>query len=314
MSVHNRLVDGIVGLAVGDALGVPAEFKSRYELELNPITDMIANLGYNLPAGTFSDDTSMTLATIDSIIKTGTIDTDDIAERFVNWYRFAEYTATGRCFDIGGTTMQALARFERKLNKANECGGTREYDNGNGSLMRILPIAYYIYYRGITDDLKIYEIVRDVSSITHAHEISVLGCYIYVRYCLELLNGNDKFKAYDMIQHLNYDMFSEYAKSKYVRILDENIAEVTQDDIATTGYVVSTLEAVMWSFLNSTDYNTTILKAINLGDDADTVGAILGGLLGMYYGIDSINPTWKQTLKKYDYIVDLCNNFDAELS
>ena len=305
-----RLKNGIIGFAIGDALGVPSEFKSRNELKRYPITDMIGDGTYNVPAGTFSDDTSMTLATIDSIIETGTINPNDMADRFLKWFRNAEYTATNDCFDIGRITLQALAKYELKQYDAINCGCSGEYDNGNGSLMRILPIAYYIYNKQIKDEKKIYEIVRDVSSITHSHEVSVLGCYIYTMYCLLLLDGKDKLGAYEDIQKLNYSMFSEYAISKYNRILQNNIADFSVDDISSSGYVVSTLEAVMWLFLNSEDYNTAILKAVNLGDDTDTVGAITGGLLGIYYGVDCIKDSWKQTLKKYDYIVDLCNKFD----
>ncbi len=301
--------NGIIGFAIGDALGVPAEFKSRNELERYPIKNMVGYGTYNLPEGTWSDDTSMTLATIHSIIETGTIDTNNIADKFLKWYRHAEYTATNETFDIGRTTLQSLAKYELKQDEAVNCGGSDEYDNGNGSLMRILPLAYYIYYKQIKDTNKIYELVKDVSSITHAHEVSVLGCYIYVIYTLSLLEGKAKNKAYMTIKEADYSMFSENALNKYSRILKDDISKFELDEISSSGYVVSTLEAAMWLFLNANDYKTTILKAVNLGDDTDTVAAITGGLLGIYYGIDSIKDNWKQTLKRYDYIVDLCNNF-----
>lgn len=306
--------DGIIGLAVGDALGVPAEFKSRYELSRYPIVDMIGDGTYNMPVGTWSDDTSMTLATIHSIIETGTIDTNDIASKFLKWFRNAEYTATNECFDIGRTTLQALAKFELQLDDASNCGGSNEYDNGNGSLMRILPIAYYIYYNGITDNQEIYNLVKQVSSITHAHEISVLGCYIYVRYILLLLDGKDKIQAYKELKDIDYNMFSDYSLSKYNRFLKDNIQDADEDNISSSGYVVSTLEATMWLFLNSNDYNTTILKAVNLGEDTDTVAACVGGLLGIYYGIESIKDSWKQNLKKYEYISSLCDSFDKAIN
>lgn len=309
----SNAINGILGLTVGDALGVPAEFKSREELKRYPITDMIGNGTYNVPAGTWSDDTSMTLATMDSIIEKQTIDVNDMASKFLKWYRNAEYTPNNECFDIGSTTLQALAKFELKLEDASNCGGSAEYNNGNGSLMRIFPIAYYIYYKNITNNQEIYRIIKDVSSITHAHEISILGCYIYVKYVIELLKGVDKIQAYKNIQKEDYSLFSDYAVSKYTRIIRDDIASVSVDDISSSGYVVSTLEAVFWLFLNAEDYNTTILKAVNLGDDTDTVGAILGGLLGIEYGADNIKESWKNQLKRYDYIVDLCNKFDVEM-
>lgn len=302
--------NGIIGLAIGDALGVPAEFKSREELRRYPIINMIGDGTYNLPAGTWSDDTSMTLATIHSIIETETIDTNDIADKFLKRFRNAEYTATNETFDIGRTALQSLAKYELKQDDAINCGENNEYSNGNGSLMRILPIAYYIYHRDIKDCKEIYNIIRQVSSITHAHEISILGCYIYVMFALEILNKKDKAEAYRSIQQLDFSLFSNDVLSRYSRILKNDISTLNEDSISSSGYVVSTLEATLWLFLNADDYNTTILKAINLGDDTDTVGACVGGLLGIYYGIDSIKDEWKQTLKRYDYIVKLCDDFD----
>lgn len=306
--------NGIIGFAIGDALGVPVEFKSRQELKANPVTDMMGYGTYNVPLGNWSDDTSMTLATIESIIKTGQINTNDIADRFLNWFRNAEYTATGKIFDIGRTTLQALAKYELKLDVASNCGQTGEMDNGNGSLMRMLPVAYYIYYKEITDDKQIYEIIRDVSSITHAHPISVLGCYIYVKFILELLKGTDKIQAYKNIQQLDYSYFDDYILSKYYRILENNIQDVTEHYISSCGYVVSTLEAVLWLFLNANDYDTTVLKAVNLGEDTDTIAACAGGLAGLYYGIDNIKQNWRDDLLRYDYIMKLCDMFDEKLN
>ena len=191
--------NGIIGVAVADALGVPVEFKSRKELKKNPITDMIGYGTYNLPKGTWSDDTATTLATIDSIIQKGNIDTSDIADKFLNWFRKSEYTATGKTFDIGRTTLQALAKYELKIDDANNCGEDDEYSNGNGSLMRMLPIAYYCFSKQLKDK-EILELVKEVSSITHKHELSIIGCYIYVKFAIELLNGNNKELAYQNIK------------------------------------------------------------------------------------------------------------------
>lgn len=313
VSKNKKSNSGIIGLAIGDALGVPAEFKTREELSLNPITDMIGFGTYNVPAGTWSDDTAMTLATIDSIIDTKTINPNDMASKFLDWFRNCNYTATGEVFDIGRTTIQALAKFELKLDNASSCGKTDEYSNGNGSLMRILPITYYIYYTNITNNQEIYNIVKQVSSITHAHDTSILGCYIYVRFALELLNGKDKVEAYKNIQKLDYSMFNNNTINRYNRILRDDIKNISENNISSSGYVVSTLETTMWLFLNSDDYNTTILKAVNLGEDTDTISACTGGLLGIYYGIESINDSWKQNLKKYEYITNLCDKFDKIL-
>lgn len=306
-------INGIMGLAIGDAMGVPNEFCSRNELIQNPVTEMIGFKSHQVPAGTWSDDTSMTLATIDSIINTRKIDTNDMANRFLEWFRYAKYTATNECFDIGRTTLQALARFESKTDIAEKCGGVSEMENGNGSLMRILPIAYYCYYLNYKKD-KVYDIVKKVSSITHAHEISILGCYIYVMYAISLLRNNNKQKAYKYIRDLKYNkLFDEKTIEKYNRILKHDISKYELEQISSSGYVVSTLEATLWVLLNTTNYNEAIIGAINLGEDTDTLGACVGGLAGIIYGLESIKDSWKNDLKKYNNIKQICEVFDEIL-
>ena len=307
----NNLADGIIGFALGDAFGVPYEFRTREEMNrVSNIQEMIGYGTYNVPKGTWSDDTSMTLATIDSIVQQGKINTEDIAKKFLKWFRKNEYTATGNAFDIGRTTFQALAQYELNLEKAVDCGQTGEMDNGNGSLMRMLPIAYYIYYKGIKDCKEIYEIVKDVSSITHAHEVSILGCYIYVNLVVQLLNGEKSVDAHKKIKELDYGFFSKNSLTRYERILKGRIEDLRYQELKSSGYIVDTLECVFWLFLNSNNYNQTIIRAVALGGDTDTIAACVGGLVGIYYGIESIDENWKKELKRYDYIINLCEKFD----
>lgn len=307
--------NGIIGFAIGDALGVPGEFKSREYLRKNPIANMRDDSTYNVPKGTWSDDTSMTLATIDSILETGKIDTTDIANKFLQWFREAKYTATGIVFDIGRTTMQALAKYELKIEEAKNCGETGIMDNGNGSLMRMIPITYYLFkHIGKLDEKEIYKIVKDVSSITHANEISIMGCYLYVIFALMLLNGYRKQIAYEMLKTIDISFFSKETQKLYDRILKQNITQLEEDEIKSSGYIVDTLEACIWSFMKSRNYNEAVIKAVNLGEDTDTVGACTGGLAGVYYGIDSIDEEWKKDLQRYDYILELCDKFDEFLN
>lgn len=306
---ENFVRDGIIGFAVGDALGVPCEFKTREELKKNPVTTMEDNEG--MPKGTWSDDTSMSLATMDSIIETKKINIKDMANKFVDWFRNAEYTATGQTFDIGRTTMISLADFEIGVD-VEKCGQYGELDNGNGSLMRMLPVAYYIWfmrYKEEMGDKAIYNIVKEVSGITHRHEISIMGCYIFVRYAIEIMDGKYKDIAYEIIRNLDYSFFSEGTIKKYDRILKNNIKNQPLETIRSTGYVVDTLEAVFWLFLNGKNYNDTVLKAVNLGEDTDTIAAITGGLLGIHYGEETINEEWKRSLKRRNYIENLCSEF-----
>lgn len=308
--MDKSIKNGIIGFVVGDVLGVPVEFMTREKLRKNPVVDLREYGTHNQPLGSWSDDTSMTLATMDSIIHKEEIDTTDIENRFLNWYRKNEYTPLGKVFDIGRTTIQALAKYELKLDEAKNCGEEGEYSNGNGSLMRMIPIAYYIYYKKIKDDKEIYNIVKDVSSITHRHEVSILGCYIYVSFILGLLNGLEKEQVYNNTKKMNYNYFSKDSLKRYDRILKGDITALNLDDINSDGYIVNTLECVLYMFLKSNDYNTTILEGVNLGNDTDTIGSCLGGLLGLYYGLDSIKESWRKNIIKYDYIIDLCNKFE----
>ena len=308
-----KVENGIIGFVVGDTMGVPVEFNSREKLLLNPVTEMLEYGTHNMPRGCWSDDTSMTLVTMDSIIKCKEINTNDMADRFIKWYRNEEYTATGIMFDIGTTTRQALVKYQRGIDIASKCGGEREYDNGNGSLMRMLPIAYYCYLKGL-EDTEILKIVKEVSGITHRHPISILGCYIYVRLAIELLKGKELLQAYQEIKKLDYSYFTEDTIYKYERILNNNIGLYNINEISSNGYIVSTLEAVIWALINSKSFNETIIKAINLGEDTDTVGACVGGLAGIYYGIENINQKWKDDILRYDYIINMCNEFEKVIN
>lgn len=304
-----KVKNGIIGFVVGDTMGVPVEFNSRERLLLNPVTEMLEYGTHNMPKGCWSDDTSMTLATMDSIIKCKGINTNDMADRFIKWYRNGEYTATGIMFDIGTTTKQALIKYQRGIDIASKCGGEREYDNGNGSIMRMLPIAYYCYLKSL-EDTEILKIVKEVSSITHRHQISILGCYIYVRLAMELLKGKELLQAYQEIKKLDYSYFTEDTIYKYERILNNDIGLYNINDISSNGYIVSTLEATLWTLINSKSFNETIIKAINLGEDTDTVGACVGGLAGIYYGIENIKQKWKDNILRYDYIINMCKEFE----
>ena len=250
---------------------------------------------------------------MDAIIKDKGVNYNTIATNFLEWAKNAKYTPIERVFDIGRTCLRAISKFESKQDVAEKCGGTSEMDNGNGSLMRILPLAYYCYSKNMKEN-EIYEIVKNVSSITHGHEISIMGCFIYVLYGIELLDNKNLSQAYENVKKIKYTIyFSEETIERYDRILQNDINKYSLDEIKSTGFVIDTLEATLWSLLNTNSYNQSIITAINLGDDTDTVGACVGGLAGIYYGIEGINKTWQNELLKYDYIVNLCNEFNKIL-
>lgn len=300
--------DGIIGLAIADAMGVPLEGMTRDVLINEPVVEMMGNLANNMPKGSFSDDTSLTLATVDAIIQKGKVDTKEIANNFVKWADEGAYTPTGVAFGIGSTTNEAIDRIKDGI-KPEKCGLKEGRNNGNGSLMRMCPIIYYAYAKRLNSK-KVLELVTKVSSITHANEVSILACFIYVMFGIELLEQKDFYSAYQRIRTLNYSKFSEEALSKFDRILVKDIRTMNVNDIKSTGYVVDTLEATFWLLFNTETYNQAVIGAINLGGDTDTIGACTGAMAGIVYTLEKINPIWRETLLKYDYIDNMCHSFN----
>jgi ADP-ribosylglycohydrolase len=306
LDIKNKIYAGIIGHAIGDALGVPVEFSDRIMLQHFPVSDMVGFGTHNQPAGTWSDDTSMEIALMQSIIDCKSINYDDIMKKFTDWLFHDKFTATDVTFDVGGTCSRAIRKYDSTKNWQT-CGCDDDRSNGNGSLMRILPVAFICYSYKLHGDER-YRLVRDISSLTHAHEISVLGCYIYVNFICNLLDDEDKFTAYKHTQEADYSMFSTSALDAYRRILKENISERSEDEIRSSGYVVSSLEAALWSLLTSDDYASATLKAVNLGSDTDTVGAITGSMAGIVYP-ESIPQKWIDKLQRASYLSQLIEEF-----
>jgi len=304
--------DGIIGLAIGDAMGVPLRFIEREKLLENPVTQMISGGTFEKEKGTWSDSTSLTLATMDSIIHCFGISTTDMGNKFVSWMQNSEYTATGERFDIGRTTLISLSRFQ-KDGQPFESGSAAEDSNGNDILIRMLPIAYYAYASNLPQN-DIYDIVKKVSYITHAHEFSVLGSYIYVMFAIKLLEGKSKFDAYKEVQKLGYSQFSRGSIEMYNRVLKKDINTFDLDEIRTSGYIVDSLEAILWVILNTESFNQAIIGAINLGNETDKIGACTGGLAGIIYGLKNMNFEWRIDLKRYTYIRSMSDDFDRELT
>ncbi|KUJ61501.1 hypothetical protein AR687_12530 [Flavobacteriaceae bacterium CRH] len=311
--MKDKIESGLFGLAIGDALGVPVEFESRSYLKRNPVSEMIGFGTHHQPLGTWSDDSSLAFCLAESLCNG--FDLSDIARNFVKWYSEELWTPHGRVFDIGIATRNAIHNIA-KGHQPDLCGGFAEEDNGNGSLMRILPLAFYL--KDEKDIEVIYQKVKDVSSITHAHFRSVLSCFIYVIYCLEILNGNDKTEAYTRMQNIVAEFLSDKKFNPgeiqlFDRILQHDISKYPEENIHSSGYVLDSLQASLWCFLNWNTYEGTVLKAVNLGEDTDTTAAITGGLAGIYYGIDNIPQKWISVLARKNDIDDLCERLSLKL-
>ncbi len=313
MNLLERLQGGIFGVATGDALGVPYEFLSKQRMERFPATDMIGHGTHNQPVGTWSDDSSLTFCLMEGLLSG--YNTKVIAQKFVAWYDRSYWTPHGSVFDIGVTTRQAIDRLEQD-HTPEICGGMDEYDNGNGSLMRILPLVYFLKNEESNEER--YQIIKEVSSMTHAHFRSVLACFIYVEYGLLLMRGTDKLEAYAQAKEainafIKTQNFNEKEIGFYYEVLQEDIFKRDPERISGSGYVVNSLEASLWCFLTTETYEACVLKAVNLGEDTDTTAAIAGGLAGLYYGFNSIPETWKFQLARYDDIHNLIDRFHKSI-
>lgn len=303
----------LYGLAVADALGVPVEFASRARLRLKPVVEMIGGGVWGQPEGTWSDDTSMTIATMESIARLKTIELEDIMNNFVEWVEHDEFTAGNHTFDVGNTTATAIENYLDGV-PIDQCGLTSPQSNGNGSLMRILPIALYFYsIEGANFSDEAIETIHDVSALTHAHAQSRIGCGIYCLIAARLLDGKPIDQAIrdglSRAEEYYRPRFDGVLKAHYARLFDPKFGSLDENEIESSGYVVETLEAAIWCALNTTNYRELALKAINLGGDTDTVGAIAGGLGGLAYGIDQIPSEWIDALKNKTLLDEIATEF-----
>lgn len=306
---QNHIRALIYGHAVGDALGVPVEFYFRDKLKANPVKKMLGYGSYDVPAGAWSDDTSMTLCLLESMNRLGYIDYDDIMKNFVRWIDEAAFTPTGKTFDIGRTCLQAIMKYTKGTLPVN-CGGKAEYDNGNGSLMRIAPLVIYLhdkYGENITSEGL--QLINDISALTHGHARSQVACTIYVAVALKLAAGKSLSDAMKAGLSEVPDLYKEYPEHRaewehtYRRIqARDDFTNLPENEIKSSGYVVDTLEAVFWCLMNTNSYADCVLKAVNLGEDTDTVAAISGGLAGLVYGLKAIPEAWMAALQNKESI------------
>ena len=294
----------MLGHAVGDALGVPVEFCTREELDKNPVTDMQGFGTYPYPAGTWSDDTSMSLCTLEAMSHEDW-NLSRIMDNFVKWLDRGEFTPTGVCFDVGSTTERAIEAYKRGAS-AHECGLSGEFDNGNGSLMRIHVAAIYAYVNKVRE-WDWFALIDNISALTHAHDRAKAGCLIYATVFNFIMMEQTKEKVREGIKFAADDLAFLPEIEHYDRLFSPDFEKLPREEIKSSGYVVDTLEAALWCLLTTDNYRDCVLKAVNLGEDTDTVAAIAGGLAGALYGYDAIPKEWLDTLAKRGYIEDLCD-------
>ncbi|VEH71517.1 ADP-ribosylglycohydrolase family protein [Arachnia propionica] len=290
---EDRILGCLLGLAVGDALGTAVEFQARDSFP--PVTGMTGGGVFDLAPGQWTDDTSMALCIAASLTETGAYDPRDQLARFVRWYRDGYLSSTGRCFDIGNQTRAALEEFEATGEPYREAIGGMS--SGNGSLMRLAPVAMAF----CDDPDAAGRFSADSSRTTHPAVECVEACGAYGRLIAAAIEGASRTELYVLAA----DLAEQVTNPDLATILRGSYRVKERDEISSSGYVLHSLEAALWALARTDDFLEGALLAVNLGDDADTVGAIYGQLTGALYGRSGIPENWRNRLHDVGMIEDL---------
>ena len=303
-STRDRFRGCLLGLAAGDALGTTLEFRPPGSFE--PIDDMVGGGPFGLRPGQWTDDTSMALCLAESLVECGGFDAADQMGRYVRWWREGYLSSTGRCFDIGNTVRAALSRFVGDGDPY--AGSTDPHSAGNGSLMRLAPVP--MFYAG--DGAEAIAMAAESSRTTHQAQEAVDACRYFAGLLVGALHGVDKetllAPSYCPVEGL---WEREPLAERIARVAAGSFKERNPPDIRGTGYVVESLEAALWAFHHSSDFREGALMAVNLGDDADTTGAIYGQIASAHHGAQSIPSPWRQQLAMSAEITALADQLHA---
>lgn len=286
--VRDRATGALLGLAVGDALGTTLEFQRRDEKPR--VVDITGGGPFQLPPGCWTDDTAMALALADSLLATERLDCRDLMDRFVAWWRNGEYSCTGQCFDIGITTRNALERYRQTGDPL--AGSTDPGTAGNGSLMRLAPVALRFW----NDRDRLDDAAAQQSRTTHAAEEAVDGCRAFAELLADAISGRPRR---EVLAPRPFDGAPAIAK-----IVEGSWRGRARRGIRSSGYVVHTLEAAIWSVARTASFRNAVVLAANLADDADTVAAVTGQLAGAIYGLSGIPTDWQERIAWNDRLLD----------
>ena len=309
-SVQEKLYGGVFGFCIGDFLGVPVEFCTREERKEDKVDEMRAYGTYFQGFGSWSDDTSLMLCLINAF--QGGFSLEKLCSNMIGYYQRGLFTPEGKMFDIGISTQNAIGKMIAGVDPV-DCGGKTDRDNGNGSLMRILPLAFI---KKPSQEEEYISLIKDVSSVTHGHPKSLLACIFYTVYARALFEGKDKLNAYETaatyLRMRCRDLLKDQERT-FRRILSGEVLSAGENEIRSTGYVIDTLEAVLWVFHSTDNYRDAVLKAVNLGGDTDTIAALVGGLAGIFYGFSGLPENWVQSVKRKDQVYDLIKEFEKNI-
>ncbi len=289
-SIEQRHSGALLGLAIGDALGTSVEFLPRGTF--SPINTLLGGGPFNLKPGQWTDDTSMALCLAESLIECNSFDAHDQMTRYLKWWKHGYLSSTGKCFDIGKTTKDALSRFVESDDPYS--GSIDPISAGNGSLMRLAPVVLYFY----PSEVDAIHYAGESSRTTHAAPEAIECCKLLASVLVKAINGKEKSVVLD-------SSTLPFSKPKVKALAEGQYKTKTVSQIQGSGYSVASLEAALWCFYNSTSFREAVLMAANLGDDADTTAAITGQIAGAFYGVDNIPTHWQNLLHQGNEIKDI---------
>jgi len=299
MAAQDRYRGALIGLACGDAIGTSVEFMSRGTFP--ELVDMVGGGPFDLKPGQWTDDTSMALCLAHSLLHCQGFDPVDQMHRYCNWYNYGYMSSTGECFDIGNTTAMALRRYLE--NKNPFAGSTDAASAGNGGLMRLAPIPMYY----AQDAKAVFHYAGESTRTTHGAQEAIECSRLFGLQLRAALCGGSK-------QDILSVAYPEPLSPGVAPIAGAAFAAKSADRIKGSGYCVQSLEAALWCFRQSGSFKEAVLKAANLGDDADTTAAICGQLAGAYYGFSAIPDTWVMKLEMHEDIIGLADRLYAKRS
>jgi len=312
-----KLVETMVlGHSVGDALGVPVEFWQREKLQQRPIKDMLGFGTFPVPQGTWSDVTSLSVACMASMLRTGYTDYDDIMREFCAYKDHGKYTPDGDTFDIGHGSRHAINKYQEGVPPL-ACGGQGATDNGCAALVRMDPVVLYLYARHGNDlEPEDMQVIHDMACLTNAHPISQVACGLYVLLGVELCHGTPLMQALTQALATARDYYGmqeaygEGVKLLCARLSVSMLQPLSEDRIISDGYVVHVLEAAFWLLLHTDSYEAAVSRAVNLGNNTNGLGALTGSLAALVYGRQAIPERWLKELRARDYLQQLCQAFE----
>jgi len=311
ISRRDRILGGLWGSLVGDALGVPVEFLTRSDVLVDPVIGMRGFGTHKQPPGTWSDDSSLLLCTAESLVHRE-FDTRDMGKRFVDWYQEKIWTPHGKNFDCGVTTANALTRIANGM-RAEVAGSDDQYSNGNGSLMRMLPVSLRF---ADSSDKPLLERVHRASALTHRHPRAQMACGLFTLIVREILNCKPIPEAFEhalMSFRTCYqsDAWWSAEYDYFQLLLAGDLATRPEAEIDSGGDVLNTLTASLWCLLTTRSFSECVLRAVNLGEDSDTTGCVAGGLAGVAYGIQEVPADWRGQIARRDDVDCLFQKFAA---